>query len=200
MKLSKIKDSTFVPAIKLPPHKSYVQGVCSSRHHNADSSLLATCGGKLSLEFYLFRSPLETAAQVSFLCSYRTVRKSTIDHRMNAVQATPLHPREELCHLVLSGDSDGNLHLCVVSERALDRKTTIGSIVQGNGRPVLCIALIRCFDSILIFGGTTGGDIMVWVYPGTLATDLCDGDAGVHHLERINPASPPSPSHVFRAH
>jgi len=204
VKLSKLVNNTFVSAIELPSHESCVRGVCSSHHPSSDSSLLVTCGGKLSMEFYILDQTSSTTSTnkghplsccVALLCSYRTLEKATIDHRMNAVRATPLLPHEKQCHLVLSGDSDGNLHLCVVSEYAVARRTVIGTILKGNGRPVLCLQLLRCFGKILAFVGTTGGEIFVWEFPGSVA--LSDEDVGIHNLEGIIPTSP---MYVYRAH
>ena len=160
VKLSRLEKNSVVSAMELPPHESCVRGVCSSRHLGSDSSMLVTCGGKLSMEFYKFSpSPIHDRhgmnCSVSLLCSYRTlVGKATIDHRMNAVRAIPLLPYERQCHLAVAGDSDGNLHLCVVPEQATSRRTVIGTILKGNGKPILCLELLHCRDKILAFTGT----------------------------------------------
>ncbi|KAL7535486.1 hypothetical protein ACHAXR_006518 [Thalassiosira sp. AJA248-18] len=104
-------------------------------------------------------------------------------------------PAHESCVRVMAGDSDGNLHLCVVSEHAVVRRTIIGTILKGNGRPMLCLELSRWRDKILAFAGTTGGEIAVWVLPGSV--DLNDEADGVHSLEGTIPAAP---AHIFRAH
>ena len=194
--LSKIKENTLDSTVELPPHESCVRGVCSS------GRLLVTCGGKLSMEFYILGTSVTSSSNgggqlpcfVSLLCSYRTLGKATIDHRMNTVRATSLFPLEKQCHLVLAGDSDGNLHLCVISERVVARRTIIGTKLQGNGRPVLCLALLRCNPrKILAFVGTTGGEISVWVLPGII---LSDGD-GTHDFDGMIPNAP---LHSFKAH
>ena len=95
--------------------------------------------------------------------------------------------------MVVAGDSDGNLHLCVISERTMARKTTIGTILQGNGRPVLCLELLRCFGKILCFVGTTGGEISVWELPGSILVD----NSGEISLEG---AIPESPLYTYNAH
>ena len=113
---------------------------------------------------------------------------------MNTVRATSLFPPEKQCPRGLAGDSDGNLHLCVISERAVARRTIIGTKLQGNGRPVLCLALLRYNPrKILAFVGTTGGEISVWVLPGII---LSDGD-GTHDLDGMIPNAP---LHSFKAH
>lgn len=157
--LSKFDGRNLVSISELPPHESCVRGVCSSCHQDSCFDLLVTCGGKLSMQFYL----LDITSSVSFLCSYRTLAKTTIDHRMNAVRATPIFSHAKRCHLVVAGDSDGNLHVCFPSEYPLPRRTIIGTILQGNGRPVLCLELLRFSDRILVCVGTTGGEITIWV-------------------------------------
>jgi WD40 repeat protein len=194
--LSKLKNCKLDSTVELPPHESCVRGVCSS------GRLLVTCGGKLSMEFYILcTSPMlsvnggdPSPGFVSLLCSYRTLGKATIDHRMNSVRATNLFPPEKQCHLVLAGDSDGDLHLCIISERAVARRTVIGRKLNGNRRPILCLALLRCNPrEIFAFVGTTDGEISVWVLPGII---LCDGD-GTHELDGIIPIAP---VHSFKAH
>lgn len=148
VKLSKFENDQFICVAELPPHESCVRGVCSSCHKDSSVSLLVTCGGKLSMEFYLLdhqttETPEHCTASinsnVSFLCSYRTLAKSTIHHRMNIVRAIPLLPADSRCHLCLAGDSDGVLHLVVISELGNSRGTTIGNLFSDSGRPVLCI-------------------------------------------------------------
>ena len=142
------------------------------------------------MEFYILNQNC-----VARICSYRTLEKAAIDHRMNAVRATPLLPYTKRCHLVLSGDSDGNLHLCVISEHPVARRTTIGTILKGDGRPVLCLELLRCFDKVLAFVGTTGGQICVWEFPGsTIFTD------GAIHERALEGPIQASPRYKFQAH
>jgi len=196
VRLSKFEGNKFLSTRELPPHESCVRGVCLSRHSSSCSSLLVTCGGKLSMEFYLLDDQDPTGS-VSLLCSYRTlsVKTASIDHRMNTVRAVTLLPQDKRSHLVVSGDSDGNLHVCIISElRASARKTTIGSILQGNGRPALCLELIRCSDKVIAFVGTTSGEILVWVFPGSV---ISSDDNEVHLGEGTMPTSPLS---TFKAH
>jgi WD40 repeat protein/NAD-dependent SIR2 family protein deacetylase len=194
--LSKLKNNRLDSTVVLKPHESCVRGVCSS------GRLLVACGGKLSMEFYTLCTSSMMSVNagdlspgfVSFLCSYRTLGKPTIDHRMNSVRATSLFPPEKQCHLVLAGDSDGDLHLCVIPERAVARRTVVGKKLSGNGRPILCLALLRCNPSnIFAFVGTTGGEISVWVLPGII---LSDGNE-THDLDGIIPIAP---VHSFKAH
>lgn len=197
--LSKFDGTNLVSIADLPPHESCVRGVCSSRHKGSCLDLLVTCGGKLSMKFYLLDtssfSGRQMTGNVSFLCSYRTLAKATIDHRMNAVRATPLFPHEKQCHLVVSGDSDGNLHVCVISECALPRRTVIGTILLGNGRPVLCLELLRLSGKVLAIVGTTGGEVTIWVFPGSIG--IVDADAGDKEVRVVLPTTP---IFSYRAH
>ncbi|KAL7473352.1 hypothetical protein ACHAXS_013805 [Conticribra weissflogii] len=204
IKLSKFENDRFISVAELPPHESCVRGVCSSRHKDSSVSLIVTCGGKLSMEFYLLdHQVIQTSggckpsinSNVAFLCSYRTLAKSTIDHRMNVVRAIPLLPADSRCHLCLAGDSDGVLHLVVISELGNSRGTTIGNLISYSGRPILCIDLLRCRDRILAFVGTTSGDISVWDFPGT--SILKDGNCSPDCLEG---KVPNRPVFVFKAH
>ncbi|KAL9188650.1 hypothetical protein ACHAXT_007028 [Thalassiosira profunda] len=195
VRLSRLVNNNLVAVMELPPHESCVRGVCASSHPQSDASLLVTCGGKLGMEFYVLDQTGSGGVCVASLCSYRTLEKATIDHRMNAVRAMPLDAHEERCHLVLAGDSDGNLHLIIVSERATARRTTIGTILKGMGRPVLCLELIGCGDKILAFVGTTGGKIAAWVFPSRVSQNNSDTEA--HCLEG---PLPEAALHVFKAH
>ncbi|KAL7520033.1 hypothetical protein ACHAWX_004784, partial [Stephanocyclus meneghinianus] len=197
VKLSRFKDNRFVSVKDLPPHESCVRGVCSSSHPKSKSSLLVTCGGKLSMEFYLLDHEScadGDPASVSFLCSYRTLGTSSIDHRMNVVRAVPLVPSEPYSHMVVAADSDGDIHIVVISEVTLLRKTTIGKILHGNGRPVLCLDLLHFLDRILVFVGTTAGEIMVWDLPSRV--NFCSGDGRSNCIAD----APYSPLYTVNAH
>lgn len=161
VKLSIFEDNQIVSVKELPPHESCVRGVCASSHPDSESSLLVSCGGKLSIEFYLLHH--KSDGDVSFLCSYRTLGSVSIDHRMNAVKALPLINSHPVTHLVVAADSDGDMHVVVVAEAPPPRQTTIGNIIRGNGRPVLCLDLVSCLNGrILAFAGNTAGEVIVW--------------------------------------
>lgn len=166
VKLSKFTNNGIVLVKELPPHESCVRGVCSSSHPQSDSSLLVSCGGKLSIEFYLLhhKSCSDMNMDVSFLCSYRTLSTTTIDHRMNVVTALPLLDKNETAnHLVLAADSDGDMHVIIIAEDPYPRRTTIGNIIQGGGRPILCLELVQCKGGVILaFTGNTAGEILVW--------------------------------------
>ena len=130
VKLMKFRNNAIVAAKELPPHESCVRGVCTSSHPTTNTSLLVTCGGKLTMEFYLLdHSSEDLDSSVSTLSSYRTTgSKATIDHRMNVVRSVPLFS-DRNHHLVVSGDSEGNLHVVMVSEFTNIRHTTVGKIL-----------------------------------------------------------------------
>jgi WD40 repeat protein len=190
VKLLQFRNGKFISTTKLPPHESCVRGVCSSSHPTSDTSLLVTCGGKLTMEFYLLNhSAVDVDSSLSCLCSYRTVGRGTsIDHRMNAVRAIPLPSDRGYHHFVASGDSEGNLHIVIVSEHSNNRKTTIGQIFEGNGRPVLCLELISFNGFVFIAVGTTSGEIQLWAFNITMLSGCCDrAEDEFYNLEGVYP-------------
>lgn len=200
VKLLDFRNGTFGSAKKeLPPHESCVRGVCTSSHPITNTSLLVTCGGKLTMEFYLLdHSSADIDASVTALCSYRTTgSKATIDHRMNTVRSVPL-PSDKPYHFVVSGDSQGNLHVVMVSEAPSDRKTTIGEILIGNGRPALCLELVLFNGFVLAFIGTTGGDIQLWTFSISQLIRCCE--ASEDGLRRLGDVLPSAASCEFKAH
>ncbi len=198
VKLLDFRSGTFASAKELPPHESCVRGVCISSHPTTNTSLLVTCGGKLTMEFYLLdHSPADIDASVMALCSYRTTgSKATIDHRMNTVRSVPL-PSDKNYHFAVAGDSEGNLHAVVVPEIPNDRKTTIGKILKGNGRPVLCLELVVFNGFVLAFVGTTGGDIQLWTFRISQLIDCCGSEDGLRQLGEVLPSTA---SCEFKAH
>ncbi|KAL7435650.1 hypothetical protein ACHAXM_004864 [Skeletonema potamos] len=199
VKLLEFRNGTFASAKELPPHESCVRGVCASSHPTTNTSLLVTCGGKLTMEFYLLdHSSADIDSSVSALCSYRTTgSKATIDHRMNAVRSVPL-PSGTNYHLVVSGDSEGNIHVVIVSELPKSRNTTIGEILKGNGRPVLCLELVIFNGFVLAFVGTTGGVIQLWTFNIDKLLCCCnESEGGLHKLGGVLPTTA---SCEFQAH
>jgi len=199
VKLLEFRNDTFASAKELPPHESCVRAVCTSSHPATNTSLLVTCGGKLTMECYLLdHSSADMDASVTALCSYRTTgSKATIDHRMNAVRSVPL-PSNENYHFVVSGDSEGNLHVVMVSELPKDRKTTIGEILKGNGRPVLCLELVTYNGFLLAFVGTTGGDIQLWTF--SIAKLIGCSEASEDGHRQLGDVLPSTASCEFKAH
>ena len=192
VKLMQLRNGIFSSTKELPPHESCVRGVCSSGHPSTNTSLLVTCGGKLSMEFYILNHSLdEIDSCVSALCSYRTTgSKATIDHRMNAVRSVPL-PSSRNYHLVTAGDSEGNLHVVMVSELPNSRRTTIGEILKGKGRPVLSLELVIFNDFVLAFVGSTGGEIQLWTFCIAKLVDCCleASEVGLYKLGEVVPST-----------
>jgi WD40 repeat protein len=105
--------------IELPPHESCVRAVCFSKHNGSKSSLLVTTGGKLQMSFYRIEEQIDESFDVTFLGRSVPLKKPEVDQRMNAVHALPLEDCANYCmksHIVLSGASDGALHLMEVVE------------------------------------------------------------------------------------
>jgi len=103
----------------LHPHESCIRAVCASNYQGSESSLLVVSGGKLLSSFYRVDEDKRGSFVVTFLCTNLLQNRPAIDQRMNAVDAIPLEGQEgdaDKSHLVLSGDSDGGLHLAEVSE------------------------------------------------------------------------------------
>lgn len=113
-KIYSIMDGIIAVETELPPHESCIRAVCSSRHDNSKSSILCLAGGKLFASFYRV-DEFPTRFSVTFLGTNLLQEYPSIDQRMNAVDALPLNIND-MSHFVLSGDSDGGMHLMLVSE------------------------------------------------------------------------------------
>ena len=120
---------------ELQPHESCVRAVCSSRHASSRSSLLVVSGGKLQSSFYRLEEVNEDAYRVIYLCNNKLQEKPAIDQRMNAVDAVPLTRKEspDQSHLVASGDSDGGLHLAIVTEE-IGQSSQLATFKLAQGR------------------------------------------------------------------
>ena len=120
----------------LPPHESCIRAVCSSNHQGSTSSLLVVSGGKLLSSFYLVDEVDNGSFAVTFLCTNHLQETPAIDQRMNAVDAIPLEGGRDFAgksHLILSGDSNGGLHLAEVSEEVgQSRKNASFKLAQGK--------------------------------------------------------------------
>ena len=197
VKLSRYRDGSLFATKDLPTHVSCVRAVCASSHQDSTSTLLVTCGAKLITSFYLLEDDDSCGKEgdqfdpkISKLCQNRLGKNAAMDHRMNAVKSIPLlntgaSESDGLYHLVLAGDSDGGLHLFIVSEDLDQPKTIAAHMPCTNLRPVLCIDIIRISDELLVACvGDTSGQISLWALPGkTPARDF-----------------PKSPFFAFEAH
>ena len=192
---------------ELPPHESCVRAVTSSSHSGSTSSLLVTCGGKLSMSFYLLEddetgnhdgSTIDgtTNLSVHYLCSNRHLlskRPRTIDQRINAVKAIPL----KCCpgtHLVFSGDSDGTFQLIIVNEDIHGSKQIRKShIFCTNSRPILSIDVVDLYHTVLVFIGNSAGDVCIWEVPNV--SSFCLDNENKQDIK-----FPASPLFVYKAH
>ena len=135
VKLSLIKESRITLIKTLPPHETCIRAISISHHIDSSSSIVAVCGGKLITTFYRLDVNENKDISVHFLCNTMLPIKSSIDHRINAVKAIPLSRVEEnlSSHLVLSGDSDGGLHLTILTEElGQPRKVSSQFLIQGR--------------------------------------------------------------------
>jgi len=164
---------------ELPPHESCIRAVCSSNHKGALSSLLVVGGGKLGMTFYLVDeislnkdcSITRDDFSVYILCQNSLPFQPSIDHRINAVKAIPLirNGHTDYLHLVLSGDSNGGLHLTVVEEKIPQPRNLKSTTLMLDGRPILSIDMIRINENwILACIGDTEGKISIWLLPGLI--------------------------------
>jgi len=183
----------------LPPHPSGVRAVCTS--YQDGHTLLVTAGGKLSVNFYLL-----TTTPCSF-CEYLTsddihlrplctLRKrpseDEMDHRMNTVGARSLGSDLHLC---IGGDSDGRLHILVVSTN--EQNSTVDSVLlYSHPRPWLCVKILCLQESSLIVAGNTGGDIFIWII---YTKDIVEDEYGqwkfCGNIDQFTP-----PLYVYKAH
>ena len=134
VKLSTITKSSISLLKELPPHESCIRALCFSRHSKSSSALIVVCGGKLMTSFYRLDKHESGEVSVNFLCTNKLPIKQSIDHRMNAVKAIPLCVKNSphSSHLVLAGDSDGALHLTIVTEEiGQSRKVSSSLLTKG---------------------------------------------------------------------
>ena len=118
VKLSVISNSSLTLLRELPPHESCIRALSFSYHVGLSSAILVVCGGKLITTVYRLNRHENGDISVHFLCNNKLPIQQSIDHRMNAVKAVPLldSDKEIPKHVVLSGDSDGCVHLTIVTE------------------------------------------------------------------------------------
>jgi WD40 repeat protein len=173
-KILVIKDASVLHSLAVPPQESCIRAVSTSRHRNTSSTLLSICGGKLVVHFYLLVDDTDDKASIpsmeltiSFIQVGRFPSTSTVDHRINAVCSVPLESHDgNYWHVVATGDSNGSIHLFLVSENTRQRSALTSFLLAGDLRTVLALHFLRIKDRLLLFGGTTGGDVNVWDLPG----------------------------------
>lgn len=121
---------------ELPPHESCVRALHFSKHAGSKSSLLVTTGGKLQISFYRIDEQNNESFDVTFLGKSVPFKKPEVDQRMNAVRALPLENNTNCrtkSHIILSGASDGGLHITEVMERG-DSKRLKALIKLSQGK------------------------------------------------------------------
>ncbi len=136
VKLSLVTKSKVSLIKDLPPHETCIRAVSISHHLSSSSSIIAVCGAKLITTFYRIDMYENGEMSVHFLCTTMLPLKPSIDHRINGVKAIPLSSRGDensLSHLVLAGDSDGGLHLTILTEElGQNRKVSSRFLTQGK--------------------------------------------------------------------
>lgn len=148
---------------RLPPQESCVRAVSASHHPSSSTTLLSVCGGKLTIQFFLFHD-ITSMDDSSFFVEVKGKGRlpgsaSGIDHRINAVVSSPTTNANE--HVVFIGDSCGKISLIRVDENA--RGSVPGGLVATMPRSVLSLSLVELRKDIyLLFVGTTGGELTVW--------------------------------------
>lgn len=169
--LSLYKNCKFVDLfIRLPSHESAVKSVCSSRHLGSNTSLLVTAGGKMVINFYRLEE-LESVCDggqpysLHYLCCHRSNETAAIDHRINAVKSFPIYEEcgNKSLHLVVAGDSNGCLHVIIVSECNYC-PIVFKKSVSEQGRPILCVdGFHRGLHEVFVVTGNSAGEVHLWL-------------------------------------
>ena len=162
----------------LPNSLSCVRSIASSTPPRdavsgaaAGTTLIVVGGGRLHLQFYEF-IPDNFGHAVRFLCENDPPKHATIDHRINALVSAPLGNNAAGRHVVVAGDSDGNISIIEV-DIAESRCGTLTDGVAGmpERRPILSIDLVsigwpsrnnsKVLDFVMV-AGDTSGRIGIW--------------------------------------
>ena len=194
-------DGSLLDSMSLTPQESCVRAVCSSQRDKG-SALVVVGGGKLVLQFFLvrvatndFRHPVTCLGlDVVLLGIGKTKANATIDHRINAVKATPLDGVHG-SHVVFAGDSDGSCHVYLVNENNTSRHI-FGCIIPVGPRPILSLELLKIGSRILMLIGTTSGEVVLWDIPGDAKSFRLTEYGGLD----VTTESMVSPLGVYQAH
>ena len=180
-RISIIWHSVIVASELLPTQSSCIRAVCSSRHSGDNTTLLVVCGGQMSVHFYSLvddnANNFEGSTAASIL-DKMTVRflgrgyypfKPSIDPRINTVRAFPIKDCDKLSHIVVTGDSDGGIHLFKLSEKGNTQRTIAGQLLFMLERPAVAVDIVALHESsrLCIIAGTTDGNIVIWLLPFT---------------------------------
>jgi len=213
VKLSCYRNGVLLSTKDLPTHVSCVRAVCASSHSKSSSCLLVTCGAKLITSFYLLEEGSHRGSRghsdpkISKLCQNRLGNSISMDHRMNAVKSVPLanadaSEKYDFRHAVLAGDSDGGLHLFVVSERLEQPKTIAAHMLSTDSRPILCLDIVRISGEWLVACvGDTSGQVSLWLLPGTIRqTPASTSKPATACGDYLSGELPTSPFFTYTAH
>lgn len=171
-KISTWRNGRISDSIILTQQESCIRCITVSQI-DQQSIVVAVGGGNFVLQFYLIGLlPGRLGMSVDDLRIHfmgkgvACKRKATIDHRINAVKAIPLLGTGR-DHLVVAGDSNGNSQLYLIPEETRKGSSnTFGLLCPTSCRPLLCIDAIMVGCRVLLFIGTTGGDIIMYDLPG----------------------------------
>ncbi|CAB9520178.1 WD repeat domain 6 [Seminavis robusta] len=200
-RISLFQNGTLTCTKRLPPQESCVRAVCSSTHHaeGHTTTLIVVGGGKLMLQFFLVHNrllpneavkfdttPASTGdALIRFMGNGVSREKASIDHRINSVCSILLETTDSTvgdsvasCPLavVTAGDSEGNCHIYLIT-------VDIGGFKKQSWRglplpkpdlvrrPILSVEMVKVGSHLLLFVGTTGGDIELWELPSDASAE-----------------------------
>ena len=177
----------------LPAQESGVRAVCHCRSISGGSTLAAVSGAKLNTQFFLVHDLKERPApsasgcdtddfSVELLGHGSPSKSASIDHRINAVKAFPLHVVDggNDAYLVATGDSNGSCYLYRVLHNPPKKKKTIaGLLLCKEARPILSLDMVSAGDprQILLVIGTNEGDVSVRdisSFVDSSGLDLCE--------------------------
>ncbi|KAG7347161.1 WD repeat-containing protein [Nitzschia inconspicua] len=168
-RISAWRNGRIVDSLMLTPQSSCVRCVCCSQI-DGSSALLIVGGGKLTIQFFLVQTPAYlNCSSIHDLtvrhlgCGLTTPKKETklLDQRMNDVECVPLSEKDRV-HLVIAGDSNGMVHLFLVSESLpSSHASTMGIKIPISDWPIICVRAVVIFDRVLVMFGTTKGNVMM---------------------------------------
>lgn len=184
LKVSEVKN--------LPMSESCARATSCSTSPHSRCHLLASCGGKLSMQFYRLQDDQESllqqdGMQCCFVGATRQPKCADIDQRINAVDTCHLN---DSFHVVLAGDSDGGLYLLIVDDQKQYPKPIPSKLICSgiDKRPILCVQLLKISNSFIAVLGNTGGEVQIW-------------NLGKVPADSIAEYSPPTcPIHTYKPH
>lgn len=175
-RVSIVRDSNVVASTLLPTQSSCIRAVCSSRRSGDKTSLMVVCGGQMNVHFYALTdnngdggAKSDTATLdnmvIRFLGTGYYPFKPSIDHRINAVRSVPIEGDGSTSYIVVTGDSDGGVHLFKVSDKNAVQRTIKGQLLFALDRPVLSVEsiVLGASSHLLVIVGTSDGSAAIWI-------------------------------------